>query len=400
MATNDVRDVVDTAIVSGNHMINLLNEILEISKNKHLSHVISKNRVIYQTLAFETIDAMKALAASRNINLSSSIDPNGSTKDVIVTDKTKTIQVVSNIVNNAIKFTDSSGSIDISYRLVNDLRAAVGFLADTAKTYSGMAFSMEKIDMITNIDEVMSKVVDAYEQDPGRRWMSVSISDTGCGMNPTELVEMFRPYTQASQGSNKRVQGTGLGLFICVSLCFQLGGFISCASTPSVGTVFHIGIPVGLGSNNEEGTTEAEKVIQLKSIPMSGPILVVDDNVVNVKILKRALSMEMKRAGKEIPILSADGGSLAVDLYKENRPSLCIIDYHMPGIDGIETTKQIRAYEADHDISSSHIMIYSADVTEQANTLIMSSKEVDELMPKPPPRGFFLNLVQRLRIQS
>lgn len=398
MPAAEVRDVVDTAIVSGNHMINLLNEILEISKNKHLSHVVSEDCVIYQTLAFETIDAMKALASSRDLTLTSSIEPNGKTKDVIVTDKTKMIQVVSNIVNNAIKFTDSKGSIDIRYRLVTDLRSAVECLSDSAQSHSGIAFTMQGIEMVTNIEEVMTSVLEFREKANDQKWLSVSIADTGCGINPTELVEMFRPYTQASQGSNKSVQGTGLGLFICVSLCFQLGGFISCASTPGVGTVFHLGTPVSLAPAGDEKRDEDVQIEEVVPIHMTGPILIVDDNMVNVKILQRSLLLEMKRVGKDIPILTASGGAAAVDLYKNNRPSLCIIDYHMPEIDGIEATKQMRAYETEQGLNSSHIMIYSADVTEQTNSRILGGNGVDELMLKPPPRGFILNLVRRLKI--
>jgi chemotaxis family two-component system sensor kinase Cph1 len=398
MPAAEVRDVVDTAIASGNHMINLLNDILDISKNKHLSHISAQDKVIYQTLAFETIDCMKSLATSRKIEMRSSIEPKGLEKVVIVTDRTKIIQIVSNVVNNAIKFT-GEGTVDVVFRLVDSLQEATMMWERGAEVHAGSVFSMKESEMHTSAEEVRRSTM-TFNETHDQKWMTMSVSDTGCGMEPCELVEMFSPYTQSSHGSNRIFQGTGLGLFICVSLCYQLNGFISCASTPDKGTLFHMGIPVGLlAEDTVEGnqtltddTKETESVIQ-----MSGPILIVDDNVVNVKILNRALLLDIRRAGLAIEVLTAGGGAEGVQVFRDKRPSLCIIDYHMPDVDGIEATCTIRKYEQENKIDPTYILMYTADATEQARALILSSG-VDDIMSKPPPKGFIAGLVQRLRV--
>jgi CheY-like chemotaxis protein len=81
------------------------------------------------------------------------------------------------------------------------------------------------------------------------------------------------------------------------------------------------------------------------------------------------------------------------------RPSLVIIDYHMPEIDGIAAMKALREVESDLKLPASYIMSYTADVTEQATELLRRSG-ANEIMEKPPPKGFIANLVRRLEIVS
>ena len=156
-------------------------------------------------------------------------------------------------------------------------------------------------------------------------------------MDPTQLAEMFSPYTQASTASNRTFQGTGLGLYICLSLCEQLKGFIACSSTPDEGTTFHIAIPVEFCEHNsDQQETSPSPSIHGSEIVMNGPIMIVDDNKVNVKILQRQFQMQFRKTNREFSIVTAEGGQEAIDLYRETRPSLCIIDYHMPDIDGLD----------------------------------------------------------------
>jgi hypothetical protein len=107
---------------------------------------------------------------------------------------------------------------------------------------------------------------------------------------------MFHPYTQASGGSNRSFQGTGLGLFICVSLCIQLNGFISCASTPDKGSVFFLGIPVDVVKESDDTVKAPTEDLGFRSdtIVLKGPVLIVDDNSVNVKFLKRQVERLLK----------------------------------------------------------------------------------------------------------
>jgi type III protein arginine methyltransferase len=338
---------------------------------------------------------------SRQIPLTCDISPKDE-KIVILTDRTKIIQIVSNTVSNAIKFTGQEGRVDVRFKLVDTMQTAVAEWEAESSSHAGVVYAMKEGELFTSI-EVVRKYMARIPKTPDQSWMSICVADSGCGMAPTELADMFAPYTQASVGSNRAFQGTGLGLFICVSLCQQLSGFIACASTPNIGTVFHVAIPVSRSVNditpgNDRCETPSELAVAEEDvIVMRGPIMIADDNVVNVRILLRALQNQLKTADVDIHVNTADGGDAAIVLYKKNHPGLCIIDYHMPDTDGIAATKAIRAYEMEKGLEPSYIVCYTADATDQAKELLLKSG-FDDVMTKPPPKGFIANLVRRLEM--
>jgi len=135
------------------------------------------------------------------------------------------------------------------------------------------------------------------------------------------------------------------------------------------------------------------------TIPVYGPILIVDDNKVNVKILDRQLSNELKKGKIEVDLVSAYGGETAVELYKERLPSIVIIDYHMPGMDGVEATKAIRKYESDHNLRPAYILSYTADASDKATELLIQCGS-NEIMSKPPVKGFIAGLVGRMDVRT
>ena len=213
---------------------------------------------------------------------------------------------------------------------------------------------------------------------------------------------MLQACTQSTRASNRVFQGTGLGLFICVTLCQNLNGFVSWSSTSGTGTVFHVGIPV----NVEEATMEdaasksAADEPPDRSISVRGPIVVCDDNVVNVKILKRGLELDLKNQNLDhLEVLTADGGTRAVSLYDERRPSLIFCDYHMPDMDGAEATRRIRRYEAEQSLQPAFIIIYTADLTDDASSLLKDAG-ANEIMEKPPPKGFIASIVKRIVVEE
>jgi len=399
LSQEEVKILLETALTSGHHMINLLNEILNISKNTHLSHTCSNDTVIYQTLAFEAIDGMKTFAMSRQIPLTCEIFPKND-KVVIVTDRTKVIQIVSNTVNNSIKFSGEGGVV-VKFSLVDTLQIAMEESEQLSRKFDGVVYIMKENEIFTSVDMVRTHI-QRIPHVLNQKWMCIRVADSGCGIAPTKLVHMFQPYTQASAGSNRTFQGTGLGLYICMSLCQQLGGFVVCASTPNVGTVFHIGIPVQLGDDTiPSKPADVDRSSPVTStnnvIVMRGPIMIVDDNRVNVRILHRALQISLKAANINLDVLTAEGGDAAIALYKDAHPSLCIIDYHMPETNGIASTRAIRAYEEEQGIEASHILCYTADVSDETKKLLLRSG-FDNVISKPPYKGFIAELVGRLEL--
>ena len=98
MKREEVKDLINTALSSGNHMLHLLNDIINISKNKYLSHSITREKYNYHLLASEATQSLKSLALSKNITFVTEVHPLHE-YIMIITDKTKVVQVVSNIIN-------------------------------------------------------------------------------------------------------------------------------------------------------------------------------------------------------------------------------------------------------------------------------------------------------------
>lgn len=400
MSEEEVEDIINTALSSGNHMISLLNDILSLSKNK-FSEGLAKDKIRLQTLAHESVRGLQSLALSNNITFDCSVIPEESYK-VIETDKAKVEQIISNIVSNAIKFA-AGGTVKVELTIMESMKASVEQWAEVAKGYAGSVFTMEENELFDSVDAVKTRV-SRLPEDTGQKWMVVSVADSGCGMRANELAEMLKPYTQSSRGSNRVFQGTGLGLFICVSLCQQMGGFFACSSTSLIGTVFHVGVPITFVEGFPVEEIEPFESLTTISpptgpIPIRGPIVVCDDNVVNVKILKRGLELDLKHFGIDREIFTVEGGAGLIALYKKLLPSLVFIDYHMPDIDGAKATKQIRQYEKENGLIPAYIIIYTADLTDEANE-ILNACGMNEIMSKPPPKGYISAVVQRMRVEG
>jgi chemotaxis family two-component system sensor kinase Cph1 len=408
MSPEEIQEMVNTALASGNHMINLLNDILDISKNKYSSRTNSNNKVSYQVLASEAAHSLKSLAINNGITYNANVQIPEEGNTLILTDRTKVVQVVSNIVNNAIKFS-SDGTIDVDIQLTKSLKRAVREVEIKSEQHAGTVFAMQEGEVYDSMNTVKENIGKVKKMMKNQKWMLVSVADSGCGMKPEELAEMLKPYTQASNGTNRKFQGTGLGLFICLSLCQQLNGFISCSSTKCVGSIFQVGIPVGIPDAENQMIDEsmdgesAQGDISRKrarepepdKIMIDGPIAVVDDNKVNVKILVRSLKTHCEKAGMpDVDLITADGGMEAFELYKEQRPSVLCIDYHMPGTDGIQATLMIREYEAANNLKPCFILSYTADATESTAKKLMANG-TDAIMTKPPPKDFLSTLVSR-----
>ena len=401
MGKEEVKDLIATALSSGSHMLHLLDDIINISKNKYLSHSISTDKCNYHTLAIEATQSLKSLALSKRIKFNCEAHP---VHDyiVITTDKTKVVQIVSNIINNSIKFSPE-GSIDVQFHLAETRKDTIRKWAKVASEYTGSVMTMKENEVLDTIESVKKRAIEMPELEK-KKWMLASVEDSGCGMKPDELGEMLKPYTQSSTEC-KTIQGTGLGLFICVSLCHQLGGFLACSSTPGKGTVFHVAFPVGTPDpllvdleNSKEAALQAI-ALPAEEIPVVGPIVVCDDNKVNLKILQRALGSEIKKRNLVIEVAQAPGGQEVFDLYKKERPSVLFIDYHMPEVDGLQATEMIRQFEADNGIKPAYIISYTADVTEKAAQLLLS-RGTNEIMSKPPPKGFLADIVSRFNVVS
>lgn len=198
--------------------------------------------------------------------------------------------------------------------------------------------------------------------------LSFRISDTGPGIPPEQLSQIFEKYSQFYGDSHARQQrstpsGTGLGLAITKELVQLLGGSITVSSTPGTGSVFTVYLPLGeqtaslqhlAGSNQTElFDLESQSILR---------VLIVDDNPGNRRILERMVT----RYGAT-PYVAASGRE-AVDLFKQQPIDLAIIDYQMPGYSGVETAQEIRTLETLLKRSPALLYLLSGHDPSQFNT--------------------------------
>jgi CheY-like chemotaxis protein len=274
---------------SGEHLLRLINEVLELSKIESGRISIQETAVNLQDIFLEVQGMLQIKAYEKGLNLVFDIADN--LPRFIKTDHLKLHQILINLIGNSIKFTES-GTVTLK-------------ASSTVKA--------EKI--ILNFE----------------------VSDTGIGIDNQEIPQIFQPFVQAKGGLEK-TEGTGLGLSISRKYIQLLGGDIEVKSELNQGTNFKfyiVGVPV------EEETHElifsSQTIIGLEPNQPHYRLLIVDDTWSNRQFLVQLLS----NVGFEVQ--EVINGAEAVNIWKTYRPDLILMDMQMPVMDGYQATQQIKA---------------------------------------------------------
>ncbi|HRX83144.1 MAG TPA: ATP-binding protein, partial [Pirellulaceae bacterium] len=191
------RDYLNTIHASGQHLLNLINDILDISKIEAGGLELELTRCSPHKILGEVVSIMKGRAEDKGIYLR--FRSEGGLPETILTDPTRVRQLVTNLVGNAIKFTEEGG-VEIVARIVSEC---------------------------------------------GRPQMSIAVTDTGIGMTNEQAAKVFNPFVQADASVTRRFGGTGLGLSISKRFAEALGGVITVASKPGKGSTFTATIETG-----------------------------------------------------------------------------------------------------------------------------------------------------------
>ena len=271
---------------SGNQLVRIIDEILEISRLETNQVKLSLNQVSLNEMLHELHSIFELLANERGLSLtlSKGLDDNQS---VILTDETKLNKIVSNLLQNAIKFT-SSGFVSFGYNLVDG-----------------------KIELY--------------------------VEDSGMGIKPENLNRIFQRFAQEDESIAADFGGLGLGLSIVKEHTDLLGGKIKVTSTKGSGTRFTVTIPFKPFTENKAGSDLTESVIRIARD--NHLVLVVEDDPVSALYLVTLL----KRSGLVSDVMHAKNGQEAIEICAENPDvQLVFMDISMPIVDGYEATKQIK----------------------------------------------------------
>ena len=273
---------VDTILRSGDGLMAILNDVLDISKIEAGRMDLDVAPFDLHALGQQTVELWAEGAAAKSLTLTCKAEPD--LPELVLGDETRVRQVVMNLVSNALKFTEK-GSITIA------LRAAP-----------------------------------AADGDGG---VEIVVSDTGIGMSPEQQSALFRPYFQA-EGGAKKYGGTGLGLAICRKLTSMMGGEISVMSEKGSGSAFRVWLPLPAAEAAPETDADPDGLPPLR-------ILVADDNPINLAVARAVL----EAAGAVVE--TAPDGAQALERLRFEAFDLVLMDVHMPHMDGIEAVGRLRA---------------------------------------------------------
>lgn len=328
---------------SGDHLLTLINQVLDLSKIEAGHITLNEKTFDLYELLDELEDLFSFNAQEKGLHvLFERLD---NVPQYIRSDDVKLRQVLINLLNNAVKFTEEGG---VSMRVRRLM-----------------------------IDDGQSSIVN----------LQFEIQDTGSGIAADELDRLFEAFAQTESGRQSQ-EGTGLGLSISQKFVHLMGGDIAVKSEPGHGTIFTFEILTGLveqATTNQQSSTTSKRVIALESDQPRYRILVVDDKADNRTLLvKLLLSVSSPDSGFEIR--EAGNGQEAVDTWQQWAPHLIWMDLRMPVMNGYEVVRIIREHETHPSMSfragHTKIIVLSASSFEDDRTkaLVMGC---DDFLRKP-----------------
>ncbi|NBD17119.1 MAG: response regulator [Cyanobacteria bacterium] len=278
---------------SGSHLLELINDILDIAKIESGQIKIEYHPTPIAQLCKYSLTFIKQQAFNKHIQVETKLAPN--LPDLLV-DEQRIRQVLINLLNNAVKFTPEGGRITLE-----------AYLSQNAIDSTG--------------------------------YVEIAVSDTGIGIAQADLEQLFQPFTQIDSALNRQYQGTGLGLALVKHLVELHDGHVSVTSQVGIGSRFTVELPcVDSGIKSEPQLQSSSDQTAACEEEGASLILLVDDNEANVMTVSNYFE------AKGYQLLVGSNGQEAIQLTLSENPDLILMDIQMPGIDGIEAIQEIRRY--------------------------------------------------------
>ncbi|MEO1619992.1 MAG: ammonium transporter [Cyanobacteria bacterium J06632_3] len=329
---------------SGEHLLGLINNILDISKIEAGKITLNETDFSLHGLLQDVLAMFMLKAQQQQTRLT--LNVSSAVPQTVFGDADKLRQILTNLVSNAVKFTHL-GTVTIS---------------------AGMTFGED-----TNSDGVDSL--------DGTDSIEFTVEDTGAGIDSSDLKRLFTPFEQTATGRSTQ-QGTGLGLSITQSFVQLMGGAISVESTLGVGTCFRFSLPLQRSSAAvAQSDTQRSQVVAIAPSQPEYKILIVDDLSDNLQLLSDLL------ASVGFTIRQAHNGAEAVECWQQWQPDLIWMDLLMPVMNGYEATQRIRnmqsaARQLGEAVSQTVIVALTASVLTDNPSDILS-QGFDAYLTKP-----------------
>lgn len=289
--SKEQRAFVQTIKDSSQNLLVIINDILDLSKLEAGKMKIKNVEFDLNEIIKQVTELFKPLAQQKNLALKTEIAPDTPTR--IKADKTRLSQILTNLVSNAIKFTEK-GEVTIRLRPEKDKKNMLLF----------------------------------------------NVEDTGIGIAEKDKEKLFQSFSQLDTSSTRKYGGSGLGLTICQKLVHLMGGKIGVHSVPQAGSNFWFNFPYSPVEEVDVLITKKVRQIAKQNAidfkPLNAHILLVEDKDVN----KQVAALMLKKAG--CTLLTAENGKKALQLFQPHQFDAILMDIQMPIMDGVETTQLLK----------------------------------------------------------
>lgn len=324
-STKKQREILDIINRSGDHLLNLVNDVLDMAKIEAGGAVIVCNAFDLGDMVRDVTDLMHLRAEEKGLSLT--LEQSSDFPRFIRSDAPKLRQILINLTGNAIKFT-RQGSVTLRLN----------------------ARSAE-----------------------GRLLLKIEVEDSGIGIAKEDLRRIFEPFVQV--GNPAAQKGTGLGLAITREFVEVMGGWITVESAPGKGSMFRVEVPVepARGMDADASKTVSKRLVGLAPGQQEYRILVVDDQQENWLLLQRLL----EDVGLQVRV--AKNGVECIDVFSAWRPHFIWMDVRMPVMDGLEAARRIRKMDGGREVK---IVALTASVFEEERNNIMVAG-MDDFVRKP-----------------
>jgi signal transduction histidine kinase/ActR/RegA family two-component response regulator len=323
---------------SGNTLLTVINDILDFSK-------IESGKMTFEKRKFATKKPFKEVgllfyerAKEKGIDLRFVFDDN--LPRFFVGDIVRVKQVASNFLSNAIKFTNSGGSITMTT---------------------------------------------AYDKQ--RDLLIFCVKDSGVGIDKKNLDKIFEAFTQEDSSTTRKFGGTGLGLSISATLIKSMNGTIDVQSELGEGSEFCFYLPMGDVEDEDDNSKEALAKVYLNN-KLEGRVLLVEDNETN-QIL---VGLLLQKVGLKAEL--ANNGLEALELIKKNKYDLILMDENMPKMNGIEATKAIRKLEKENAQEYTPVVALTANALSSDRERFLDAG-MDDFIPKPIENEIFVRTLHK-----